>query len=184
MVDMGQDNQSTERNANLWAPWRMAYIDSLNDGGPSDGCFLCRYREDPANDVGHLVLWRGEHCFAVLNRFPYTGGHSMIAPLAHVPALDQLDDATMLEMMKFLRDMQRILGEALRCEGFNIGINVGRCAGAGLPGHLHMHIVPRWGGDTNFMSVFGGVRVIPQTLESLYTLLKETGARLGLPQTK
>ncbi len=164
----------------------MEYIDALNGGdkpeGGVAGCFLCHHRDDATNDRKNLVLWRGRKSFVVLNRFPYTGGHSMIAPYEHVGDLASVDDQAMLEIMQFLRDMQAVLSSALRCEGFNIGINVGRCAGAGLPGHLHVHIVPRWSGDTNFMPVFGGVRVIPQTLESLYDQLKKAGQESGLPK--
>jgi ATP adenylyltransferase len=180
---MTPENESTERSRNIWAPWRMEYIDALNDGGPADGCFLCRYVGQADQDAKNLVLWRGRKSFVLLNRFPYTGGHTLIAPYAHAPDLESLDDKTMLEMMHFLRDMQRVLTAALRCDGFNIGINIGRCAGAGLPGHLHLHIVPRWAGDTNFMPVFGGVRVIPVTLEAMYATLRKTGQELKLPDS-
>jgi len=177
---MNPDNSSTERSSNLWAPWRMPYIDSL--AGKDDGCFLCRYRDDgPANDQKNLVLWRLDRCLVVMNRFPYTGGHSMIAPLAHVGGLADLDSPTMLQMMEVLRDLQIALERALRAQGFNIGINIGRCAGAGLPGHLHIHIVPRWPGDTNFMAVFGQVRVIPQSIEETYAIIRRTSQELGLP---
>jgi ATP adenylyltransferase len=157
----------------------MEYIDALSE--PAKGCFLCRYAQDPPDDEKNLVLWRGGRCLAMLNRFPYTGGHSMIAPFAHVADLSGLDGSTLLEMMQMLRDTQRILKQAVNAEGFNVGINIGRCAGAGLPGHLHMHIVPRWSGDTNFMSVFGGARVIPQSLESLYKALRQAAEELKLP---
>lgn len=180
---MADNEQSTERNENLWAPWRMQYIDSLN--GKDNGCFLCRYREDaPANDAANLLLWRSPNCMVVLNRFPYTGGHCMIAPKAHVATLAELDDATMLEIMQLLGAVQQVLAKAVGAEGFNVGINVGRCAGAGLPGHLHMHIVPRWSGDTNFLAVFGKVRVIPQSLEELYRAMKQAAADLQLPALK
>jgi ATP adenylyltransferase len=178
---MNDDASSTERKSNIWAPWRMEYINGLSDEG---GCFLCRYRDEPAKDAENLVLWRGSRCFAVLNRFPYTGGHSMVAPLDHVPGLGDLDDATMLEMMGMLRDLQQALEHTVHAQGFNVGINIGRCAGAGLPGHLHLHIVPRWNGDTNFMAVFGDVRVIPQSLESLYAALRKSSAELNLPRVK
>jgi len=160
----------------------MEYIDTLNGDGPEGGCFLCRYMDQPNDDRRNLVLFRGKHSFVLLNRFPYTGGHSMIAPYGHVGDLAQLDEPMMLEMMLFLRDMQKLLQETLHCEGFNVGINIGRCSGAGLPGHLHLHIVPRWSGDTNFMPVFGGVRVIPQTLDTLYDQLKKTAQEMKLPQ--
>lgn len=177
---MSQDSGSTERARNLWAPWRMEYIDSLSED--EGGCFLCRYVEQPQADQENLVLWRGRHCLAVLNRFPYTGGHTMIAPLAHVANMDDLAADAMVEIMQYLRDVQRIITHAIRSDGFNIGINIGRCAGAGLPGHLHIHIVPRWNGDTNFMAVFGGVRVIPESLEKLYQQLRKAGAEIGLPK--
>jgi ATP adenylyltransferase len=169
---MCDNDPSADRNRNLWAPWRMEYIDSLS--APAGGCFLCHHRDDTANDRANLVLWRGRRAMVVLNRFPYTGGHSMIAPYEHVGELQSLDDQTMLEIMQLLKATQAVLSRALKPDGFNVGINIGRCAGAGLPGHLHVHIVPRWSGDTNFMAVFGDVRVIPQTLEQLYDLLTGT----------
>lgn len=177
---MGDDQASKERQQNVWAPWRLEYIQQLDEG--AEGCFLCRYRDEPDNDEANLVLWRGTHCFAVLNRFPYTGGHSMVAPYAHVAGLDELDADVLREMVEMLADCQQVLAEALRAMGFNIGMNIGRCAGAGLPGHLHVHIVPRWAGDTNFMSVFGGTRVISASLETLYADLREAGRRLDLPR--
>lgn len=150
---------------NLWAPWRMEYIDSL--GGPKqDTCFLCDAREHPEADAGNLVLWRGAQTLVLLNRFPYASGHTLIAPLAHVGDLDMLDDATLLDLVQWTRRVRRVLEAGLRAEGFNIGINLGRCAGAGLPGHLHIHVVPRWSGDTNFMPVLGNARVMPQALEA------------------
>jgi len=177
---MSSDPAGTERNKNIWAPWRMEYIEALADG-PGE-CFLCHHRDDAGNDEKNLVLWRGRRCFAVLNRFPYTSGHGMVAPLAHVADLDDLDNGTMVEMMELLRDLKTILARAIRAEGFNIGFNIGRCAGAGLPGHLHVHIVPRWGGDTNFMAVLGGTRVIPQSLQVMYSLLRKAGGELRLPK--
>jgi len=158
----------------------MDYIDSLAEG--QDDCFLCRYRDEPQNDGKNLVLWRGGRTFALLNRFPYTGGHSMVAPFRHVGGLSDLEPETMREMMELLRDLQDVLAQAVRAQGFNIGMNVGRCAGAGLPGHLHVHIVPRWPGDTNFMTVFGGARVISQALDDLYVQLQQAGRELKLPK--
>lgn len=175
---MDAESSSTERSHNLWAPWRLEYIHSLSE--PEGGCFLCRYREEEARDRANLVLWRSGRTLTVLNRFPYTGGHSMVAPLAHLGDLSDLDDAALLETMSGVRDVQRVLAKAVGAEGFNIGINVGRCAGAGLPGHLHVHVVPRWGGDTNFMSVLGDVRVIPQSLDALYDAMRQAAADLRL----
>jgi ATP adenylyltransferase len=177
---MAKTSSSTERRRNLWAPWRTEYIQALS-GGDEGGCFLCRYRDEPRRDRKNLVLWRGRRTLTVLNRFPYTGGHSLVAPLEHVGELGDLDDRTLLELFAAVRDVPKVLAKAIGAEGFNIGINLGRCAGAGLPGHLHVHVVPRWGGDTNFMSILGDVRVIPQSLESLYSLLRQAARKLRLP---
>jgi ATP adenylyltransferase len=173
------DRSATQRQLNLWAPWRMEYIDSL--GGQEQGCFLCHHGGDAQQDRPNLVFWRGRQCFAVLNRFPYTGGHSLVAPYEHLAGLEHLSPATMLEIMRMVRDLQKALAEAVKAQGFNIGMNVGRCAGAGLPGHLHVHIVPRWPGDTNFIGVLSGARVIPTTLEQLYDEILKVSRELNLP---
>lgn len=178
---MSDESASTERKRNIWAPWRMEYINGLGEDR-KDGCFLCRYRDEPDQDKQNLVLWRGGGCFAVLNRFPYTGGHSLIAPLDHVASLDDLADSTMLEMMQMIRDLKRLLAASIHAEGFNIGMNIGRCAGVGLPDHLHVHVVPRWGGDTNFMAVLGGVNMLPQALGDIYEQLTKASAELHLPK--
>jgi len=159
----------------------MEYIDGLH-ADADDGCFLCRYRDETQSDEDNLVLWRGRRSLAVMNRFPYTGGHSMVAPFDHVAALDDLDAETMLEIMRMLRDLRKLLAHALRAQGFNVGMNIGRCAGAGLPGHLHIHMVPRWTGDTNFMAVLGAARVIPQTLGALFAQLRQASEQLELPR--
>lgn len=177
---MDEQARSAEFKTNIWSPWRMEYIESLS--GPDGGCFLCRSRDNPAADAENYVLWRGRRTLAILNRFPYTGGHTLIAPLAHVPGLADLDDATTLELWGMVRDVQAVLGKAIHAEGFNVGINIGRCAGAGLPGHLHVHVVPRWGGDTNFMAVTGDVRVIPVALAKLRQQMLDAGAAMGLPK--
>ncbi len=177
---MSKKSESTERSKNIWAPWRIEYINSLSEG--EGECFMCRYRDEIEKDKENFVLWRGKRSFAMLNRFPYTGGHTMIAPYDHVGDLDKLDEQTMLEMFGFMRDIQKILTRAIRAHGFNIGMNINRCAGAGLPDHIHLHIVPRWQGDTNFMAVFGGSRVISQSLEELYDLLRKSGEKLNLPK--
>jgi len=177
---MSDSGTPPKRMRNIWAPWRMEYIESLHQD--DDACFLCRYRDQPDSDRENLVLWRGRHCLAVLNRFPYTGGHALVGPLEHVADLQELSDATMREMMIMLRDLQQVLAKALGADGFNIGMNIGRCAGAGLPGHLHAHIVPRWAGDTNFMSVFDDVRVIPASLDALYTEITRIAGELQLPR--
>jgi ATP adenylyltransferase len=137
----------------LWAPWRMEYIEGPKD----DECIFCARRD--------YVVAEGERCFVMLNAYPYTNGHVMVSPYEHVPSLEQLDDATLLELMTLVRRSLGAIRDAYGPEGFNIGVNEGKVAGAGIEEHVHMHVVPRWGGDTNFMPVTGGVRVLPQSLE-------------------
>ncbi|MDD4890935.1 MAG: HIT domain-containing protein [Phycisphaerae bacterium] len=170
----------SEPNKNLWAPWRLDYIRELDTH--RNGCFLCDYWADPASDEKNLVLWRTERSLVVLNRFPYTNGHLLIAPARHVGQLHGLNDAELHELLALARDAQLTLAAAFNAQGFNTGANFGHCAGAGLPDHLHFHVVPRWGGDTNYMAVLDDVRVIPQSLAAAYEQLKETGKKLGLPK--
>ena len=154
----------------LWAPWRLAYIKNSKEE-QTGGCFLCRYR-DENNDADNFVVRRGAVSLVVLNRFPYNNGHLLIAPSAHKAELQELTDEELLECQHQVRDMLAVLRACVAPEGFNIGVNVGKVAGAGLPGHLHWHVVPRWNGDTNFMSVIDDVTVIPQSLRALYELLQ------------
>jgi ATP adenylyltransferase len=177
MTEAGQEFQP---GRNLWAPWRIEYVRSLDES--DEGCFLCRARDDEVNDEENLVLWQTDRCLVVMNRFPYSSGHMLVCPVEHIATLDELTGETMREMMELVRDLQVLLRDVVRPHGFNAGINFGNCAGAGLPGHLHMHVVPRWSGDTNFMAVLGNVRVIPQSLRALYAELREGSARLGLPR--
>lgn len=157
----------------LWAPWRMSYIDGMSDGGgQAEGCFLCAAR-DSGDDRASLVFFRREHCFAVLNRFPYNNGHTLIVPNAHEGELEALSDDAMRGLMALARDVMGLYRRLMRPDGFNVGLNFGRVAGAGLPEHLHLHVVPRWSGDTNFMPVLGETKVIPQSLEDLYDRIDE-----------
>jgi ATP adenylyltransferase len=128
-------------NKNIWAPWRMEYIKELSE--PKGTCFLCQARDNPQEDEKNYILCRGKTCFVILNRFPYTSGHMLIAPFEHKCDLDTMDDEVLLEMMQMLRRMKKLLEKTIRAEGFNVGINMCHCAGAGLPDHLHLHIVPR-----------------------------------------
>jgi ATP adenylyltransferase len=155
----------------LWAPWRLAYIANPKPPAQDDDCFICRGLVE-TNDRANLVVLRQSRSVCVLNRFPYNNGHLLIAPLAHKGQLHELDDGELLETQQLLARMVGLLAETMKPDGFNLGVNLGRVAGAGLPGHLHWHIVPRWAGDTNFMPVLGDVRVIVQSLESLYDLLQ------------
>ena len=167
----------------LWAPWRLAYILSdkeeaepehplelLEEADP--GCFLCQAAVD--DDLKkRYIIHRTEAVVAVLNIYPYNNGHVLVSPRRHVARLDQLTEAEEVEIAQTVRLMTQKLEKAIQPEGFNIGVNLGRVAGAGLPGHLHWHIVPRWGGDTNFMPIVGRTNVIPQSLDVLWGLLTE-----------
>jgi ATP adenylyltransferase len=152
--------------SSLWAPWRMAYI-----GGPhSDGCLLCDLaRED--DDRKHLILHRGPRSYVVMNRYPYNNGHLMIVPYRHCAELDQFSAEDSLEIMQEVQRATRVLQEAFCAEGFNVGLNLGKAAGAGIAEHLHVHVVPRWAGDTNFMPVLADTKVMPEYLESTYEKL-------------
>jgi ATP adenylyltransferase len=154
----------------LWAPWRLAYVANPPKPHEDPGCFLCRGLA-ARDDRAHLIALRTARSAVVLNRYPYNNGHLLVAPLAHKGRLDELDTAELLDLQETLRRMVGVLDEAMKPDGYNVGLNLGRVAGAGLPGHLHWHIVPRWNGDTNFMPVLADVRVIPQALEALYDLL-------------
>ena len=158
----------------LWAPWRMEFI----RGPKEEGCFLCRiHREGPAKDAANLVVCRGKSCFLLMNRYPYNGGHLMVAPYRHVGRLETLTVEERSEIMELTCLAERLLEQVARPQGFNVGINQGAAAGAGLKDHLHVHVVPRWEGDTNFMPVLGSVRVMPQALEEMFAALVAELAR-------
>jgi len=163
---------------NLWAPWRIKYIQGLSE---SSECFICHNLENIEDDDKNLVLWRSNVCLVLLNRFPYNNGHLLIAPARHIPDLDQATDEELLEMTQLVRESQKALSLAIKPHGFNVGMNFGRCAGAGLPEHLHIHLVPRWDGDTNFMSVCSDTDVISQSLVELHELLKKISKEHNLP---
>jgi ATP adenylyltransferase len=163
----------------IWAPWRINYIQGL--AKPSD-CFLCNYLKSADKDNENFVLWRTDKSIVVLNLFPYNNGHLLIAPIRHIPSLDDCSEDELLEMTKLMRETQKALSLAIKPHGFNIGMNFGRCAGAGLPEHMHIHIVPRWNGDTNFMSVCSDTKVISQSLTELYELLKKVSKDNNLPK--
>jgi len=152
---------------NIWAPWRIDYIKGLKDDN-APACFLCDAWDRPADDGELFVLHRTDVGMIIMNRYPYTNGHLMVAPGEHLSDLPEMTAEQRAELMELTTLAERTIQTTLNPQGVNIGINVGRCAGAGLPGHLHVHLVPRWGGDTNFMHVIGGVRVKPQSLEHAY----------------
>ncbi|HID11997.1 MAG TPA: HIT domain-containing protein [Candidatus Latescibacteria bacterium] len=159
----------------LWAPWRMKYI--LEVDRP-DGCILCdKPKED--RDEENLILYRGETCFVIMNKFPYNNGHLMVAPYRHTADLAELSPKEREELMALAGMGVTVLQQVLSAHGFNIGMNLGRVAGAGIDQHLHLHIVPRWSGDTNFMPVLGEVKVISEALEETYRKLKAGFEAIG-----
>jgi ATP adenylyltransferase len=147
----------------LWAPWRLEYI----QGPKPDECIFCT-KPAAGDDRESHVVRRGERCFALLNAYPYNNGHLMIAPFEHVPSIEELDAPALLELMTMSQEALGALRTVYSPEGFNLGINQGKVAGAGVEHHVHLHIVPRWGADTNFMPVIGGARVLPQALDDSY----------------
>ena len=166
----------------IWAPWRLQYVqgDKQESGqdpdeldllpGADPGCFLCRDVVDAADRKRHVVH-RGDHCFAVLNRYPYNNGHLLVAPRRHLPKLEELTPEEHLDLAQTITRMVDLLKKVLAPEGFNVGLNLGLAAGAGLPDHLHWHVVPRWSGDTNFMPALASVKIIPQSLDALWDVL-------------
>ena len=155
----------------LWTPWRMPYLLG-ESGAAADGCLFCRMADDPVQDDAHHMLHRGEHCFVTLNLYPYNNGHLMVIPYQHTGHLIALPGTTAAEMMVLAQQAEHVLETAYSPEGYNLGINQGAAAGAGIAEHLHLHIVPRWGGDTNFMTVVGETRVIPEWIDQTYARLK------------
>jgi ATP adenylyltransferase len=153
----------------LWAPWRMEYITEE----PRPGCLFCRVIEDPSDKDAALVVWCPPQAIVLLNKYPYNPGHAMVVPQAHVGGLEDLDDAQTADLMRALKRTISVLRKTLRPEGFNIGANVGRVAGAGMPDHVHLHVVPRWNGDTNFMPVLGEVKVVNEHLAQTAAKLSE-----------
>lgn len=173
----------------LWAPWRLGYIKGTEAAPPEPpapqawldgaepGCFLCRAAADYADDradEGLLVAWRSREAVAVLNRYPYANCHVLVSPRRHVADLADLTDAEQLATVRALAKLTRGLAARVGAEGFNVGLNLGLVAGAGVPGHLHWHLVPRWPGDHNFMPTVAGVRVLPQSLAEAWRLVRDT----------
>ncbi len=152
----------------IWAPWRLEYIQAEK----SSGCIFCAALAEP-DERRSLVVARGQQCFVIMNRFPYNTGHVMIVPNRHRSRLDGLDDQELAELLRYTDYCVRVQERVLRPEGYNIGMNLGRAAGAGIDDHLHVHVVPRWVGDTNFMPVLGDVKVIPEHLQATHRRLAE-----------
>jgi len=152
----------------LWTPWRYQYI--TTSGQPCE-CVFCAAARG-TDDHETFVVHRGAANFVILNRFPYTSGHVMVVPTEHVATLDELKEEALLEMFRLARDCERTLRAVYRAEGLNLGMNIGKSAGAGIAGHLHLHVLPRWTGDTNFMTVVGETRVLPEDLEITWQRLR------------
>jgi ATP adenylyltransferase len=156
-------------NSALFAPWRMEYIRSL-ETPKDDGCFVCSAASaaDEVQRRQRLVLWTTPHTVVLMNRYPYANGHLLVAPRTHKADPEEMTADEHLDVANQVTQAVRLLRHAVSAQGFNLGVNLGRCAGAGLPGHLHHHVVPRWGGDVNFMAVVGEARIIPQAISQLY----------------
>jgi ATP adenylyltransferase len=156
-------------NQRLWAPWRLSYVQGERE---KEGCIFCLAAQ-PGDDAARHVLHRGETCFVMLNAFPYNSGHLMVSPRRHVASLEALGGDELLELMTLTQRSLRALGETYGPDGFNLGVNEGEIAGAGFADHVHMHVVPRWAADNNFMAVTGDTRVLPQSLDDSYAALRE-----------
>jgi ATP adenylyltransferase len=152
----------------LWSPWRMIYIEKKKT---EEECVFCSALERP-DGPENLIVYRGQRAFVILNRYPYTSGHMMVVPYDHQPSLEDLSAEVRAEMMEFATQGMEVLRSIYQPQGFNLGINIGEAAGAGITDHVHLHIVPRWAGDTNFMSSLAQTRVLPETLEETYRRIK------------
>lgn len=157
----------------LWTPWRYQYV---KDANKDDRCIFCDALA-LGDDAKALIVLRAEKNFVILNRFPYTTGHVMIVPFAHVADLSGCDAGTLAEMMRLAQRVQAAMNSVYHPEGFNLGMNLGRCAGAGVTGHLHLHLLPRWAGDSNFMTVVSETRVQPEDLSTSYERLRTALAK-------
>jgi ATP adenylyltransferase len=155
-------------NQRIWAPWRLPYV---KDASKDTECIFCS-KPAEGDDAATFIVHRGERCYVILNTFPYTNGHLMVAPFEHLARLQDLDAETTAELMALAARATAILDDTYGPEGYNVGVNQGRIAGAGFDSHIHMHVVPRWAGDTNYMPVIADTRVMPQTLEQSYDALK------------
>jgi ATP adenylyltransferase len=167
------ENPDPKTLSALWAPWRVEYFKA----GPTPD-FLLEAAQTKDDDA-HLVVARRKHTFLIMNRYPYAVGHMMAVPCRKVSDLSQLNEAEKLELWELAEEAQALLREAIRAQGFNVGLNLGKCAGAGVADHLHLHIVPRWEGDSNFMPVLADTRVLPEALDSMYRKLIATRDRLA-----
>jgi ATP adenylyltransferase len=151
----------------LWSPWRSKYIESFKEEKDNEQCFVCAAIENPAEDAERLVVYRSPFSIVIMNKYPYNAGHLLVCPLKHSATLDSLSTDELLDLIQTVRLSVNVLEKAMSPHGFNIGINVGRVAGAGLPEHIHFHVIPRWNGDTSFISVISDTKVISQSMEEI-----------------
>ena len=165
--------------SHLWTPWRMAYLRGQEPR--PEGCLFCL--KPGEEDAAAHIVHRGRLCYAILNRFPYNNGHLMVVPYAHVANIEDLDAETVAELMALTQLSVRVLRQAYQPQGFNLGLNIGEVAGAGVAGHVHLHVVPRWGGDTNYMTIVGQTRVIAEWLDQTYHQLQPLFERLLADQS-
>ena len=155
----------------IWSPWRMEYITSPKPN--QDKCIFCAALEEN-NDRETFIVYRGRLAFAILNRYPYTNGHLMVVPYEHQPSFEVLSQEIRMDLMELMTQAVQVLTKVYSPGGFNVGANIGAVAGAGVTGHIHFHVLPRWGGDTNFMTTLSGTRVLPETLEETFQRVSQT----------
>jgi ATP adenylyltransferase len=153
----------------LWTPWRYAYVTGAEKGS---GCIFCDLPK-LGDDAKARIVYRGQHCYIVLNTYPYTPGHAMVVPFAHLDQLEKLPVESAHEMMDLSQKMEHLLRVLYTPDGINLGMNIGKAAGAGVAGHIHMHVLPRWLADSNFISVIGETRMLPETLDTTYARIKK-----------
>lgn len=158
---------------NLWSTWRSKYIEGFKNPQENEECFICGAINDSQNDKERLVIGRFEKCIAIINRYPYNAGHLLIAPNRHIGDFKELLDDEMAEIFKVQQLLVKLIDKVMKPHGYNMGLNLGRHAGAGVPGHIHFHIVPRWNGDTNFMPILADIKIVSQSLEDLQEILAD-----------
>lgn len=158
----------------LWSPWRSEYIEGFKDEtAKKEECFFCAAIENPHQDSERLVVHRAEHCIVMMNKYPYNSGHLLVAPLRHIAEFQELNPIELSDIMLMLQRCEMILSSLYKPQGFNIGANLGRAAGAGVPSHLHFHILPRWYGDTNFMATIGDIKVVSESIAKAHQQITE-----------
>ncbi len=171
---MGEEQAAGDSGQRLWTPWRMGYVGGTRRETPPGMSVFAAIAAEPERDTENFVLHRGAHAFALLNLYPYNTGHCMVVPYRQVADLGDLDTAESVEIALLLPWLTRVLRRTFRCDGLNLGLNLGAVAGAGVSEHLHWHVVPRWQGDANFMPILAGTTVMPQLLPDTYTAIRDT----------